>query len=336
LKRSETQREFGPIPNRLNESKFEIALLVSLLRGKKLDHVGRRLTMISSRVNFNWPPSQCGNQCYERTAPKPMIPAAMPKTLVGISVSMLLVTAVFGVLNSVRVKGLHVDLANAIAARDAVGHGRMAQAKEVKSRQTKIPRTSAKSADAESKAAKAEADLAKVQKEKADLETRLEANQVEIASLQKRVEEVGSKPAEANPGAPSTVELQAQLDDARRQRDIAEREKVFLSETIRKAQRSTELEEEKKRRAAAGKAGVRGAVLAANQAYNFVVLNLGGRQGVEPNSEMLVVRDGTLIGRIRISSVEPATAIGDIVTSCLARGVQVQPGDIVIYAGTNS
>jgi len=110
-----------------------------------------------------------------------------------------------------------------------------------------------------------------------------------------------------------------------------------LSEIIRKAQeRSTELEEEKKRRAATGKAGVRGAVLAVNQAYNFVVLNLGARQGVEPNSEMLVVRDGTLIGKIRISSVEPATAIGDIVTSSLARGVQVQPGDIVIYAGTDS
>ena len=266
-----------------------------------------------------------------------MIPAAMPKTLVGISVSMLLVTVVFDVLNSVRVKGLHVDLANAIAARDAAEHGRMAQAKEFKSRQTKIPRMGAKSADAESEAAKVEADLAKVQKEKADLQTRLEANQAEIASSQKRVEEVGSKPAEANPGAPSTVELQAQLDDARRQRDSAEREKVFLSGTIRKAQeRSTQLEEEKKRRAAVGKAGLRGTVLAVNQAYNFVVLNLGGRQGVEPNSEMLVVRDGALIGKIRISSVEPATAIGDIVTSSLARGVQVQPGDIVIYAGTNS
>jgi hypothetical protein len=214
----------------------------------------------------------------------------------------------------------------------------MAQAKEFKSRQPKMPGTNPKSTDAESKAAKAEADLAKVQKEKADLQTRLEANQAEIASLQKRVEEVGSKPAEANPGAPSTVELQAQLDDARRQLDSAEREKVFLSEKIRTAQeRSTQLEEEKKRRAAAaGKAGVRGAVLAVNQAYNFVVLNLGGRQGVEPNSEMLVVRDGTLIGKIRISSVEPATAIGDIIASSLARGVRVQPGDIVIYAGTNS
>ena len=81
---------------------------------------------------------------------------------------------------------------------------------------------------------------------------------------------------------------------------------------------------------------MRGTVLVVNQAYNFVVLNLGGRNGVEPHSEMLIIRDGTFIGKIRISSVEPATAIGDIITSTLARGVQVQPGDIVIYAGTNS
>ena len=102
-------------------------------------------------------------------------------------------------------------------------------------------------------------------------------------------------------------------------------------------ERSSQLEDEKKRRSVArGKVGVRGTVLAVNQAYNFVVLNLGGRNGVEPHSEMLVVRDGTFIGKIRISSVEPATAIGDIITSTLARGVQVQPGDIVIYAGTNS
>ena len=83
------------------------------------------------------------------------------------------------------------------------------------------------------------------------------------------------------------------------------------------------------------RAGVHGTVLAYNQVYNFVVLNLGARNGVESNSEMLVLRDGTLIGKIRISSVEPATAIGDIITNSLARGVQVQPGDTVIYAGTS-
>jgi len=171
------------------------------------------------------------------------------------------------------------------------------------------------------------------------LQAKLDANQNEIASLQKRVEETekAAKPA-ASPAAASTPELQAQLDDARHQLDSAEKEKAFLSEKLQTTQqRSTQPQEEKKRReAGTRKPGVRGNVLAVNQAYNFVVLNLGARQGVEPNSEMLVLREGTLIGKIRISSVEPATAIGDIITSSLARGVQVQPGDIVVYAGTNS
>ena len=70
--------------------------------------------------------------------------------------------------------------------------------------------------------------------------------------------------------------------------------------------------------------------------FAFGYHSLVQEHGVEPNSEMLVLREGTLIGKIHISSVEPATAIGDIITSSLARGVQVQPGDTVIYAGTNS
>jgi hypothetical protein len=157
-----------------------------------------------------------------------------------------------------------------------------------------------------------------------------------LRRLQKQIEE--KQPTSVNPGAPSTIELQAQLDDARQQLDSAEREKSLLSEKIQAVrEHSAQLEDEKKRRAVArGKVGVRGTILAVNQAYNFVVLNLGGRNGVEAHSEMLIVRDGTYIGKISISSVEPATAIGDIITSTLARGVRVQPGDIVIYAGSNS
>lgn len=163
---------------------------------------------------------------------------------------------------------------------------------------------------------------------------------MEIAALRKRVEDASAKTtAETNPGTASASELQAQLDEARQLLDGAEREKALLSDKLSSTQnRSVHLEQEttKRRPATRGRLGVQGTVLAVNQAYNFVVLNLGGRQGVEANSEMLVLRSGTLIGKIRISSVEPATAIGDIVTGSLARGVQVQPGDIVIYAGSNS
>lgn len=259
------------------------------------------------------------------------------KNIIGLSVAMLVAAGVFGVLNGQKVKALRTTTANAEAARDAVEKRRLEEQKDIKAREAAAALAQTKAAEAETIAAKVQADLAQVQAEKTDLQTKLQANEAEVASLQRRIEEAGGKTVD-NPGAASPPEMAAQLDEARKQLENAERENSFLSEKIRTAQeRSNQLEQERKRRqTAAGRAGVRGTILAVNQAYNFVVLNLGGRQGVEANSEMLVLRDGTLIGKIRVSSVEPSTAIGDIITGSLERGVQVQPGDIVVYAGTSS
>jgi chromosome segregation ATPase len=269
----------------------------------------------------------------------------------------LMLAAIFGLLNSHKVKTLRTNAANADAARDAAEHLRTnaanadavrdaaehrgaVQKRTPETRETTVAGGEAKIAEAESKAAKAEAELKQVQKDKTELQAKLEANQNEIGSLQNRIEEAekAAKPAASPVDPASSPELQAQLEDARRQLDSAEKEKAFLSEKLQTAhERPTQIQEEKKRRETGPRrTGVRGTVLAVNQAYNFVVLNLGARQGLEGNSEMLVLREGTLIGKIRISSVEPATAIGDIISSSLARGVQVQPGDTVIYAGTSS
>lgn len=77
--------------------------------------------------------------------------------------------------------------------------------------------------------------------------------------------------------------------------------------------------------------GLQGTVLAVNQAWNFVVLSLGDRQGVVPNAEMLVQRGSQLLGRIRVTSVEPSTSIADILVRTVPRGFTVMPGDTVIY-----
>ena len=234
--------------------------------------------------------------------------ALAQKTVSGLAILFLVLAAFFGFLNIQKIKAVRANVANAQAGR------------------------------------------AQVQKEKADLQAKLDAGQQKIASLQKRVEEAEKNASPSIAGSPSsnapqTADLQSQVDDLRRQLDSAEKEKVFLSEKLPDAQgRTAQPKEGKKRRettstqgesVSSHRAGVRGTVLAYNQVYNFVVLNLGARNGVESNSEMLVLREGTLIGKIRISSVEPATAIGDIIPSSLARGVQVQPGDTVIYGGTN-
>ncbi len=265
-----------------------------------------------------------------------------PRTMLGVSVALLAIALILGALNTQKARTLRSSLSDAESARTTAEQRRAAQEKEAKERVAALADATAKLAEAESKSAKAEAEMVQVLKDKTDLEAKLQANQTEITALQQKVDEAAAKTVEPNPGTASPAELQAQLEEARRLLDAAEREKAFLSERLGNTQtRSSELQQEvaprrAEREASSQRLGIRGTVLAVNQVYNFVVLNLGGRQGVESNTEMLVVRGGNLIGKIRISSVEPTTAIGDIVTSSLARGVQVQPGDIVIYAGSNS
>jgi hypothetical protein len=272
------------------------------------------------------------------------------RNVTGLAIAFLVLAAFFGFLNSQKVKALRASAANAQAVRDAAERRQAKEKQNAPSTVTPGTEQQSKLSEVENRASKAEAELAQLRKEKTDLQAKLDANQQESASLQKRLEEAGKNTDASIAGSPpaesaQTAALQSQLDDLRRQLDSAEKEKAFLAEKIQDSEgRSSQPKETKKRRETAStqretvsshRAGVHGTVLAYNQAYNFVVLNLGARNGVETNSEMLVLRDGTLIGKIRISSVEPATAIGDIISNSVARGVQVQPGDNVIYAGTS-
>ncbi len=263
----------------------------------------------------------------------------MPRILITLTVLFLTLSAVFGVLNTRKARDLREIAARSDTARATAEQAQNAKEKELRAREAE---GASKFTDTEAKMVSAEADLIKSQSERAELHAQLQANNEKIAELQRRLEETPSR--DLMPDAlpmPGTGDLEAQLEDTRKQLDGAEREKLFLSDKMQGgrspgvAQRGG-VNVPQKRRAAMTNPGIRGTVLAVNQAYNFVVLNLGGRQGLEANAEMLVLRGGTLIGKIRVSSVEPATAIGDIVGSSLAPGVQVQPGDTVIYAGTNS
>ncbi len=262
----------------------------------------------------------------------------MPKILIGISILLMTLSLLFGFLNTDKVKTLRNELVTTTSARDVADHSRLASDKKLKAREKDLSAANEKATAAEAQAKTTEADLSKAQNEKAELEAKLQASEGQIADLQKRVADatVG-----AVPGAPegtSPNDIKAMLDDTKHQLEAAEEEKSVLADKVRAAQEKvTAMEEEKKRRDAGANApGVKGTVLAVNQAYNFVVLSVGERQGVVQNSELLVMRQGSLIGKIRISSVEPTTSIGDIVSNSLARGVQVQPGDTVVYAGNNN
>ena len=268
-----------------------------------------------------------------------------PRNLSGLSVIFLLLATLFTALNGQKVKALRANVAAPAASAATKVNSSTGS--------TTGAQQQGKTADTD-RAVKAEAALAQAEKEEADLKGKLEASQQEITALRERAAGAQTDSNASTSGILAATDnaqssdLQSQVDELRRQLDGAEKEKALLAEKLQDTQERPGKEasktETKKRRDTASvqrqgssshRAGVHGTVLAYNQAYNFVVLNLGARNGVEPNSEMLVLRDGTLIGKIRISSVEPATAIGDIMTNSLARGVQVQSGDSVIYAGTN-
>jgi hypothetical protein len=258
----------------------------------------------------------------------------MPKILIGSSLLLLTLSLLFGFLNTNKIRTLRSELLATTTARDFAEHARLASGQKFKNHGKDLLAAKARAAEADTKAAAATAALSRAQNDKSALEAKLHSSEERIADLQKQV---ATSSAVALPGAAGNVspdDLKAKLDETKRQLKAAEEEKTLLADKVQAAEdRVATMEKQKRRKKSAKAVGIHGVVLAVNQAYNFVVLSVGEHQGVEANSELLVMRDGSFIGKLRISSVDPTTSIGDVISNSLARGVQVQAGDTVVYAG---
>ena len=177
---------------------------------------------------------------------------------------------------------------------------RAAKEKTLQTREATVAAAAAQNAQAEGKLGSAEAELIRIQTDKAALQAKLQAHEAEIAELRKRVEGSGAK--DGNPDVlpmPGAGDLQTQLEETRRQLDSAEREKQLLSARIKTTERpgATRVPAPGRRTVVRSSTpGIRGSVLAVNQAYNFVVLSLGGRQGLEANTEMVKPNGVTACG----------------------------------------
>jgi len=168
------------------------------------------------------------------------------------------------------------------------------------------------------------AKIAAAEQAKADAEVTLQAAQDKIAELEQQAT-APPVPAPAAETADVTA-ITAERDELRTVVAGLEDRANALQAQIAQLQRK-----EQDRRGSVMRQGLQGTVLAVNQSWNFVVLSLGDRQGVVPNAEMLVQRGGQLLGRVRVTSVEPSTSIADILVRTVPRGLSVMPGDTVIY-----
>lgn len=167
----------------------------------------------------------------------------------------------------------------------------------------------------------------------------LEQAKAEVTELNNRIASMPTgtsttgDPTSEVPGG--VAEITAQLKEAQTQLDEAQQLNDSLTGRVSEMQGQMAVLKEKaeQRDRQIMAKGLEGQILAVNPAWNFVVVSIGDRQGVVPNAEMVVFRDGQQVGKVKITSVEPTTSIADVVPGSTSRGDSVRPGDRVIYPG---
>ncbi len=120
---------------------------------------------------------------------------------------------------------------------------------------------------------------------------------------------------------PQIVALDKQLKDTQNSLSVANQEKLVLGHTVARLNNQLEL--------LIGTQYVvklppnlKGTVMAVDPKWKFVVLNIGENEGVLQSGEMLVSRDGRLVGKVIVSSVQKDRCIANLVPGW-------QLGDIV-------
>jgi len=240
----------------------------------------------------------------------------------------------------------------ATAALGFLNHGTLTQTKEtLAQKETELGQTKSTLATSEKSLNKAQSELTAVTTEKETLTTQLTTAQQKVSTQEGQLTTLNTQLTE------KTTQIgQMETDNKAKDEKIAElekktvpnndtqvqdlqnqlQEKIALVTALQtqteslKAQVQEYVQKDKDRQLVKMKDGLEGRVLAVNNSWNFVVLSLGDRNGIVNNAEMLVKRGGQLVGKVRITSVEPSSSIADIVSNKSGE-VSIQPGDNVIY-----
>jgi hypothetical protein len=81
-----------------------------------------------------------------------------------------------------------------------------------------------------------------------------------------------------------------------------------------------------------GRNAMEAVISSVDQDWGFLVIGAGSNSGFTPQTHLIVMRDGRMIGRVQPSSIEPTQTIAEIDFKSLAGGVRLQPGDRVMLA----
>ena len=263
----------------------------------------------------------------------------MAKILLGIALAFMLATATFGYLakaNADKLQGVLKDTKNTLAVTKTNLTGKIAELKTMTddrdAKVAEIKKNEEEIATQKGKIDKLDYDLKLAV---ADLETKTK----EVTGLNDKIAEIMKKLG-PDKNIDELVKKVDELKAALTKAEAEAAENKALVEALGQQKKVLEekvtvLEKDKRERDIGyQRQGVTGRILAVNSGWNFVVLSIGDKQHVMINATLLVLRNGQPIAKARITSVESATSIADIVPGSVVRGVTVQPGDTVVLEGS--
>lgn len=256
----------------------------------------------------------------------------MGKILLFASFVFVVASGVLGFLNKTKLDAARESLASVESKSTQSQQAIAAAKKELNDANTSLATVKAERDQATSQATSLQSDVEKAKAEVASLTTQKTAAESQVAQLQadvqsKQQELETLRNAQQTPAAqgPSQEQLAIQKEQ---ETLIAQLQQKVDNQT---AELSKYRQADDDRKQGLMRPGTEGKILAVNPAWNFVVLSLGDKNGVVNNAELLIKRGRQLIGKVRVTSVEPSTSIADIVSNSVPQGVVINPGDRVIY-----
>jgi len=215
-----------------------------------------------------------------------------------------------------------VELTSTKKQRDAAKAAQTAAEEAQKVAETQLAEANAKVTQLESDLTAAKAEATKLQTALADSEAAKNDALAQLKEIQQKVGE-GEDPEQ----------LARQIESQNEKITALTQEKQVLEESLKDKDKQIEEIELALQRSKEGDLppGIRGRVAKVNQDWNFVVLNIGYREGVVPNGELVVYRGNQMIGRVKVTSASPDTSVANILPEW--QKSQIRPGDKV-FNGT--
>lgn len=171
-------------------------------------------------------------------------------------------------------------------------------------------------------------------------EARFDEQQQRAANVDKVIAQIKESIGNPNVEISDVPRIVSDLEEDKKNKDKALEELESVRATLEKAIASATAEiDRKENKISESKTRIErnkfsATVATVDNEWGFMVINAGVESGLEGNSKLLLTRNGRLLGKVLVSSLEATQSIVEVVPASLAPGVLARPGDVLILEDT--